>query len=274
MARFEDETLSLYLKEIQKYSLLSEDEEKILAKKARLGDKEARDKLIQSNLRFVVSVAKTYQNLGTPLSDLINEGNLGLVKAAERYDERKGVRFLSYAVWWIKQSIMKAVTEHIKSYRLPMSRAGKIIKVAKAESKVSQEVGREPTVGEIAKELGVKSGEILEAMNVARQDISLDDEIQHTDNLTYRDVVKNENIESPEEIFFRKKFLDKIREGMDNLNDREKDIVRLYFGIDGENPHTLEDIGKMMGLSRERVRQLRNRALEKLRSYFYSNEKN
>jgi len=273
MPRFNDETLSIYMKEIQKYPLLTEEEEKELARRAREGDKEARDKLIQSNLRFVVSVAKAYQNLGTPLSDLINEGNLGLVKAAERYDERKGVRFLSYAVWWIKQSIMKAVTEHIKSYRLPMSRAGKIIKVAKAESKVSQNLGREPTVEEIAKELGVKPEEIIEAMNVARQDISLDDEIQHTDSLSYKDVMKDESVESPEEVFFRKRFIELIKHGMQYLNPRERDIVRLYFGIDGENPHTLEDIGKMMGLSRERVRQLRNRALDKLRNYIYGEKK-
>jgi RNA polymerase primary sigma factor len=274
MSKFDEESLEIYIREIQKYPLLTPEEEKVIARKARLGDKEARDLLINSHLRFVVNVAKAYQNLGTPLADLINEGNLGLVKAAERFDERKGVRFLSYAVWWIKQSIMKTVTEHIKSFRLPMSQAGKIIKVAKAESKIGQELGREPTIEEIAKELGLKPEEIIDAMNIAAQDISLDNEILHTDDLEVKDVIKDESVISPEELYFRKKFFEKIKEGLKKLTPRERDIIKLYFGLEEEVPHTLEDIGSIMKLSRERVRQIRNRAVEKLKAYYEESEKN
>uniref|UniRef100_A0A7C4YJC4 RNA polymerase sigma factor RpoD/SigA n=1 Tax=candidate division WOR-3 bacterium TaxID=2052148 RepID=A0A7C4YJC4_UNCW3 len=274
MSKFDEESLAIYIREIQKYPLLTPEEEKEIARKARLGDKEARDLLINSHLRFVVNVAKAYQNLGTPLADLINEGNLGLVKAAERFDERKGVRFLSYAVWWIKQSIMKTVTEHIKSFRLPMSQAGKIIKVAKAESKIGQELGREPTIEEIAKELGLKPEEIIDAMNIAAQDISLDNEILHTDDLEVKDVIKDESVISPEELYFRKKFFEKIKEGLKKLTPRERDIIKLYFGLEEEVPHTLEDIGSIMKLSRERVRQIRNRAVEKLKAYYEESEKN
>ncbi len=263
-----DDPLSLYIKEIQKYPLLTEEEEKELARRARQGDREARDKLIKSNLRFVVSIAKSYADLGISLLDLINEGNMGLIKAAERYDERKGVRFLSYAVWWIRQAILKAITEQIKSYRIPMSRAGHVVKVAKAESRISQRTGREPTVEELAKELGLKVKDVVEAMSIAKHDISLDATVKDYESLSYLDLVSfSASAPSPEEIYFRKKFLEDIKIGIEKLTDREKKIIRMYFGIDGERPHTLEEIGEIMGLSRERVRQIRNRAIEKLREY-------
>jgi RNA polymerase primary sigma factor len=259
-------SLPVYLQEIQKYNLLTPEEEKILGRRARLGDEEAKKKLIESNLRFVVSVAKAYRNMGTPFSDLINEGNVGLIKAAERFDERRGVRFLSYAVWWIKQAIMKAVTEHIKSYRLPMSRAGKMLKVKRTREKVTREIGREPSVAEIAEELGVKPEKIEDAIKVAKHDISLDDTIKNTDDLEYLDVI-SEDVVTPEEEYYRGKFLDNIKESLDKLKPRDRRIIIYYFGMEGKRPHTLEEIGKMLGVSRERIRQLRNRALKQLRKY-------
>jgi RNA polymerase primary sigma factor len=181
-----------------------------------LGDGEAKRKLVESNLRFVVSVAKAYRNMGTPFTDLINEGNVGLIKAAERFDERRGVRFLSYAVWWVKQAIMKAVTEHIKSYRLPMSRAGKMLKVKKTKERVTREIGREPSIEEIAEELDTDVEKIEESIKVAKHDISLDDTIKNTDDLEYLDVI-SEDVVTPEEEYYRNKFIEDIRYSLDNL---------------------------------------------------------
>ncbi|MCK4420301.1 RNA polymerase sigma factor RpoD/SigA [candidate division WOR-3 bacterium] len=259
-------SLPVYLQEIQQYDLLTPEKEKVLGNKARLGDKDARKKLVEANLRFVVSVAKAYRNMGTPFSDLINEGNVGLIKAAERFDERRGVRFLSYAVWWIKQSIMKAVTEHIKSYRLPMSRAGKMLKVKRTREKVTREIGREPTVEEIAEELGMEPAKIEDAIKIAKLDISLDDTIKNTDDLEYLDVI-SEDVVTPEEEYYRNKFINSIRESLDELKARDRRIIIFYFGMEGKRPHTLEEIGTMLGISRERVRQLRNRALRQLRKH-------
>lgn len=259
-------SLPLYLQEIQKYNLLKPEEEKELGRKARLGDKKAKKKLIESNLRFVVSVAKAYRNMGTPFSDLINEGNVGLIKAAERFDERRGVRFLSYAVWWIKQAIMKAVTEHIKSYRLPMSRAGKMLKVKRTREKVTREIGREPSVEEIAEELGMDTEKIEDAIKIAKHDVSLDDTIKNTDDLEYIDVI-SEDVVTPEEEYYRSKFVNNISESLDKLKPRDRKIIIYYFGMEGKRPHTLEEIGRMLGVSRERIRQLRNRALKQLRKH-------
>lgn len=259
-------SLPVYLQEIQQYDLLTPEEEKELGKKARKGDKEARKKLVESNLRFVVSVAKTYRNMGTPFSDLINEGNVGLIKAAERFDERRGVRFLSYAVWWIKQAIMKAVTEHIKSYRLPMSRAGKMLKVKRTKEKVTRRIGREPSVEEIAEELDMDTEKIEDAIKIAKHDISLDDTIKNTDDLEYLDVI-SEDVITPEEEYYRERFTNKIRESLEELKPRDKKIIIYYFGMESKRPHTLEEIGRMLGISRERVRQLRNRALKQLKEH-------
>ena len=259
-------SLPVYLQEIQKYNLLTPEEEKELGRRARLGDSDAKKKLIESNLRFVVSVAKAYRNMGTPFSDLINEGNVGLIKAAERFDERRGVRFLSYAVWWIKQAIMKAVTEHIKSYRLPMSRAGKMLKVKRTKEKVTREIGREPSVEEIAEELGMDTEKIEDAIKIAKHDISLDDTIKNTDDLEYLDVI-SEDVVTPEEEYYRGKFLNSISESLDKLKPRDRKIIIYYFGMEGKRPHTLEEIGRMLGVSRERIRQLRNRALKQLRKH-------
>lgn len=261
-----DGSLPVYLEEIQKYDLLSPEEEKELGKKARNGDKEAKKKLINSNLRFVISVAKKYRNLGTPFSDLINAGNLGLIKAAERYDERKGVRFLSYAVWWIKQSILKAVTENNKSYRLPMSKAGRMYKVKKAREKISGEKGRKPSLGEIAEELDLEEEKVEEAIQIAQQDVSLDDTIKNTDDLNYIDVIPHDE-DTPEEELERQQFIDNVRKSLDELKPRDRKILVYYYGLEDRTPHTLEEIGNMLGISRERVRQLRNRALAQLREH-------
>ncbi len=259
-----ESSLPVYLQEIQKYNLLTPEQEKELGRRARLGNGDAKKKLVEANLRFVVSVAKAYRNMGTPFPDLINEGNVGLIKAAERFDEQRGVRFLSYAVWWIKQAIMKAVTEHIKSYRLPMSRAGKMLKVKKIKEKVTREIGREPSVEEIAEELHMDVGKIEEAIKVAKHDISLDDTIKNTDDLEYLDII-SEDVVTPEEEYYRNKFINDIRESLDKLKPRDRKIIIYYFGMEGRRPHTLEEIGRILEVSRERVRQLRNRALKQLR---------
>ncbi|MEA1912820.1 MAG: RNA polymerase sigma factor RpoD/SigA [candidate division WOR-3 bacterium] len=266
-----ESSLPVYLQEIQKYNLLTPEQEKELGRRARLGNGDAKKKLVEANLRFVVSVAKAYRNMGTPFPDLINEGNVGLIKAAERFDEQRGVRFLSYAVWWIKQAIMKAVTEHIKSYRLPMSRAGKMLKVKKIREKVTREIGREPSVEEIAEELHMDVGKIEEAIKVAKHDISLDDTIKNTDDLEYLDII-SEDVVTPEEEYYRNKFINDIRESLDKLKPRDRKIIIYYFGMEGRRPHTLEEIGRILEVSRERVRQLRNRALKQIRENTKINE--
>lgn len=257
-------SLQVYFKEIQNHRILTPEDEKELGRRARQGDEEAKKQLAESNLRFVVSVAKKYRNMGTPFPDLINAGNMGLIKATERFDERKGVRFLSYAVWWIRQSIMKLVTEHIKSYRLPMSRASRILKVKKTKEKIRDQTGKEPTVEEIAEELDLKPEKISKAFETAKHDISLDDNIANTDDLEFLDVISSE-VETPEEKYHRNSFKDSIKEYLDELNPRDRKIVIYYYGLYGKESHTLNDIGNILGVTRERVRQLRNRGLEKIR---------
>lgn len=266
-----ESSLQVYFKEIQNHKILTPEEEKKLARKARLGDKKAKKELAGANLRFVVSVAKRYRNMGTPFSDLINAGNVGLIKATEKFDERKGVRFLSYAVWWIRQSIMKLVTEHIKSYRLPMSRASRMLKVKKTKEKIRGETGREPTREEIAEELDLAPEKITKTFETAKNDISLDATIANTDDLAFLDVISKE-VETPEEKYYSESYKEIIKENLDKLNPRDRKIVIYYFGLYGKNPHTLSEVGNILGVSRERVRQLRNRGLMQLREHINLDE--
>jgi len=263
-----DEPLSIYLKEIQDYPLLSKSEEVELAKKIKKGDKKALDKLIASNLRFVVNIAKMYQDYGVPLMDLINEGNVGLITAAKKFDEKKGVRFISYAVWWIKQAILKTITEQTRIVRLPLNQKQRIKDVANMRNRLKQSSGgTEPSEEEIANALSLKKEEVRKAITMAKQDISLDAPIKSTDNLYFFDVVASKTYPSPEEIFFRKNFKREIMRQLKKLPPREYQILVLYFGLNEERPHTLEEIGRRLNLSRERVRQLKEKALNKIRNF-------
>jgi len=262
-----DDALPIYLREIQKYALLSKEEEVELAKKIKKGSKRSIEKLIESNLRFVVSIAKVYRDYNVPLMDLINEGNIGLMRAAKKFDEKKGVRFISYAVWWIKQAILKTIAEQTRIVRLPLNQKQKIKKVTKMRDKLKQKAGgKEPDAEEIAKALSLTTQEVKRAISMAKQDVSLDAPIKSTDNLYFFDVLSSKSYPSPEEIFWRKNFKNEIMRLLRKLPKREFKILVLYFGLNDERPHTLEEIGKVLNLSRERIRQLKENALNKIRN--------
>lgn len=263
-----DESLAIYLREIQRYPLLTREQEVELAQKIKKGNKKAVEKLVESNLRFVVSIAKMYRDYSIPLMDLINEGNIGLITAAKKFDETKGVRFISFAVWWIKQAILKAIAEQTRIVRLPLNQKQKIKNVSKMRETLKKQAdGREPAVEDIAKALNLTPDEVRKAISMAKHDISLDAPIKSTDNLYFYDVISSKSYPSPEELFFRKNFKDEIMRQLKKLPPREFKILVLYFGLDGERPHTLEEIGNKLHLSRERIRQLKEKALNKIRSF-------
>lgn len=264
--RVEEDSLNIYLREISKFSLLTPEDESKLARRIEKGDPKALEELTTSNLRFVVNIAKAYQKGGLLLSDLINEGNVGLIRAAQKFDPHKGVRFISYAVWWIRQAILKALAESATVVRLPLSKTDKVRRVSKAKVKLSQEVGREPTVEEIAKVVGLKAKEVAEAMALAKKDISLDTPFDGYESPSMSSVIESTAYPSPEEQLLRHTFREQIEKEIENLLPREAEIITLYFGLGIERPHTLEEIGEKVGLSRERVRQIKERALKKLRS--------
>ena len=263
--RIDDDSLRIYLREIGKISLLTKEEEVELAKKIRKGDREALKHLVAANLRFVVKIAKAYQTEQAHLADLINEGNVGLIKAAEKFDDRRGVRFISYAIWWIRQTILKSVASQYKIVRLPMSKARRVRKIAKFVQKVRQAEEREPTWEEIAKELNIEKGEILEALQIVRRDFSLDLPLFEGQNSPFSQIIESTLYPSPEELLFHESFRSEMKEALKQLSPREAKILSLYFGLDDQRPHTLEEIGKKIGLSRERIRQIKVRALERLR---------
>lgn len=263
--RIDQGSLNIYLKEISKISLLTREGEYELARKARKGDRAATEKLVSSNLRFVVKIAKAYQNRGISLVDLINEGNVGLIRAATKFDERKEVRFISYAIWWIRQAILRAIAEQSKIVRLPMNKAGRIRKVAKAARTIGQEIGREPTGEEIAEKLGLNTKDVTDAISIAKRDISLDVPTSESETATLADMIESTLYPSPEEFLEKEVFAEEMEKAVASLAPREAKILRLYFGLGQERPHTLEEIGTMLHLSRERVRQIKEKALTKLR---------
>jgi RNA polymerase primary sigma factor len=265
--RLDEDSLRIYLREIGKISLLTREEEIELAKKIRDGDREALKKLVASNLRFVVKIAKAYQTDQSPLADLINEGNIGLIKAAERFDERRGVRFISYAIWWIRQTILKSVAGQYKIVRLPMSKARRVRKIAKIIQNKRLSEDREPSWEEIAKELDIDKKEIIEALQIVKRDLSLDFPVADSDtgSSPLSQTIESSLYPSPEELLFHESFRAEMKEALKHLSPREAKILSLYFGLDDQRPHTLEEIGKILGLSRERVRQIKVRALERLR---------
>lgn len=258
-------SLDRYLQEIGKVPLLTAEEEIELAKKIKEGDQAALDKLVKANLRFVVSVAKQYQNQGLSLGDLINEGNLGLIKAAKRFDETRGFKFISYAVWWVRQSILQALAEQSRIVRLPLNKVGDLSKIGKTYSKLEQEFEREPTPEELAKELDMELKEVNEAMKQAGRHISMDAPFQDGDENRLLDILENRNDPTPDQQLMINSLHEEIERVLKTLKDREADVVKMYFGLDGNHPMTLEEIGEKFNLTRERVRQIKEKAIRRLR---------
>ena len=262
-------SLSKYLEEIGKYEPLKPDEEVRLAKLVKCGDPtkalKALKKLTEANLRFVVSVAKNYQGQGLPLTDLINEGNLGLIKAAERFDETRGFKFISYAVWWIRQSILQALAEHSRIVRLPLNRVGTISKVTKVAQALEQGFERAPNEGEIAEKLEMKPEVVADSIKMAKRHNSLDAPFREGEKNSLIDVVQDEGQESPDNELMSESLKNEIAAALDTLKDREREIIRMYFGIDREYPLTLNEIGEEFSVTRERVRQIKEKAIRRLR---------
>ncbi len=261
----ETASLDKYLQEIGKVELITADEEVALAQRIKQGDRIALEKLTKANLRFVVSVSKQYQNQGLSLPDLINEGNLGLIKAAQRFDETRGFKFISYAVWWIRQSILQALAEQSRIVRLPLNKIGSINKINKAYAKLEQRHEREPKADEIASLLEITENEVKESMKNAGRHISMDAPlVQDEDNNMY-DVLKSDESSTPESQLLYESLKKEIERAISTLTPREADVVRLYFGLNSKHPLTLEEIGEKFGLTRERVRQIKEKAIRRLR---------
>jgi len=266
----EKDSLDLYLDEIKNNKTLSSAEEAIFAVRIRKGDKRALEELVKANLRFVVSVARNYQNQGLPLNDLINEGNLGLIKAARKFDEKKNFKFISYAVWWIRQAILKALAEQSRIINVPLHRVGTITNIGKAQNKLEQELERLPTADEIARELGVDEREIQEIMRIGNRHVSLDKPLQTDEDVRLIDALHNHDQELPDTGAIRISLSGEIEKLLDTLSNSEKEVIKLYFGIGQETPHTLEEIGKRVHLTRERVRQIKQKGLRRLRNSYRS----
>jgi len=258
-------SLEKYLDEISQISLLTPEEEIELTRRIKQGDQEALHRLIRANLRFVVKVAKEYQNQGLPLTDLINEGNLGLIKAAKRFDETRGFKFISYAVWWIRQSILKSLAEYSRVVRLPLNRVGLISKVNQLVRTLEQEYNREPSFEEISNSLEISIPDISEAMSSSAFHISLDQPIQRSEDGTMKEIIHNPDSKMPDRDLVKESLRQEIRRVLKSLAPREEKIIKMYFGVDYERPYTLEEIGERLKLTRERVRQIKERALVRLR---------
>jgi RNA polymerase primary sigma factor len=263
--RYEEGSLDQYLKDISQYPLISRDEEAALARRIRQDDQEALDKLVRSNLRFVVSVAKKYQNQGVSLSDLINEGNLGLIRAAHKFDETKGIKFISYAVWWIRQAILQALAEQSRIVRVPLNRAGTLHRIGKRAAALLQELGREATHAEIAHGMDITEEEVAKTMSISQATLSLDAPMAPGEDNKLLDYLPDTINPTPDEQIFVKALTESIEEALSHLKERESKILRLYFGLDGNEPMTLEEIGALLGITRERVRQIKEKALSRLR---------
>ncbi|PSQ82035.1 MAG: RNA polymerase subunit sigma [Bacteroidetes bacterium QS_8_68_15] len=257
--------LDQYLQEIGQIDLLEPEEEVELARRIEDGDDEALHKLVRANLRFVVSVAKKYQGQGLSLSDLINEGNYGLIKAAKRFDETRGFKFISYAVWWIRQAILQALAEQSRVVRLPLNRIGTISKIRKKKAELSQQHDRDPNIEELAEELEIDVQKVREAMQHSSRHLSMDAPFNEEDDNSLLDVLPDEDTGTPDDEMMGESVKVDIERALSMLHDREAEITRLYFGIGREHPLTLEEIGQRFGLTRERVRQIKEKALRKLR---------
>ncbi len=258
-------SLDQYLREISQYPLITREDEVALAQRIRTGCEESLNKLVRSNLRFVVSVAKKYQNQGVSLSDLINEGNLGLIRAAHKFDETKGIKFISYAVWWIRQAILQALAEQSRIVRVPLNRAGTLHRIGKRSSALLQELGREPTVEEIAEGMDISQDEVAKTLSISQGHLSLDAPLSPGEDNKLLDYLPDTQNPGPDDETFEHALTESIEEVLSTLKEREARILRLYFGLDGQEPMTLEEIGGLLGITRERVRQIKEKALARLR---------
>jgi RNA polymerase primary sigma factor len=263
--RDEDRSLDLYLREIGEARLITAAEEVELAKRIKEGDHLALERLTKANLRFVVSVAKQYQNQGLSLADLINEGNIGLIKAAKRFDETRGFKFISYAVWWIRQAILQALAEQSRIVRLPLNRVGTLHKIGKISSSLEQEYGREPSPDEIAKELELTAVEVSDTLKISNSHLSLDAPFSTSEDNSLMDVLEDEFQPAPDEALLDESLRLEIERALDTLSSREAEVINLYFGLNHEKALTLEEIGARFNLTRERVRQIKEKAIRRLR---------
>jgi RNA polymerase primary sigma factor len=262
----ETASLDKYLQEIGRVDLITAQEEVELAQRIKAGDEAALEKLVKANLRFVVSVSKQYQNQGLTLPDLINEGNLGLIKAAQRFDETRGFKFISYAVWWIRQSILQALAEQSRIVRLPLNKIGSINKINKAFSALEQTYGRPPTVQEIAEELEITENEVKQSMENAGRHLSMDAPLKDEDGSSNMyEVMESSSNPKPDRELMNESLRKEIERSLTTLTVREADVVRLYFGLSGAHPMTLEEIGERFDLTRERVRQIKEKAIRRLK---------
>lgn len=261
----EDQSLDKYFQEIGRVELLTPDQEVELAHRIRQGDQLALERLTKANLRFVVSVAKQYQNKGLPLSDLISEGNLGLIKAAKRFDETRGFKFISYAVWWIRQSILQALAEQSRIVRLPLNRVGFLSKIARAFSDLEQKKEREPSADELAQNLAMSIEDVTQSLMSSGRHVSMDAPFQTGEEGSLLDVMENTNEKDPDEKLIKDSLKNEIKRSLACLTHRESQILSFYYGLENQQAYTLEEIGDIFELTRERVRQIKEKAIRRLR---------
>jgi RNA polymerase primary sigma factor len=261
----DDSGLAAYLREISQNTNLTLQQEAELARRIRTGDKEALNTLVQANLKFVVAVCRNYQYQGLPLGDLINEGNLGLIRAAKRFDETMNFKFISYAVWWIRQAILSSLADQSRVINIPPSRVGTIHKMGKTSVKLEQKLGRAPTVAELAEEMGVGINEIHESLQLSASPMSLDAPVKDGEDGRLEDVLEDHNVESPDKSTTAFSLREEMKDILSSLDEREEKVVRLYYGIGLETTYTLEEIAQRFNLTRERVRQIKEKALKRLR---------
>jgi len=261
----ESQSLDKYLQEIGKVDLLTPEEEVELAKRIREGDQRALEKLTKANLRFVVSVAKQYQNQGLSLGDLINEGNLGLIKAAQRFDETRGFKFISYAVWWIRQSILQALAEQSRIVRLPLNRVGSLNKITKTYSELEQKLEREPSPEELAEALEMSPSEVSDTIRISGRHVSVDAPFVPGEDNSLLDVLENDNESAPDLDLMHESLRREVQRAIQTLGEKEQKVIELYFGLNGHHTMTLEEIVEKFNLTRERVRQIKEKAIRRLR---------
>ena len=262
----ENKSLDKYLNEISKVPMIDAQEEVELARRIREGDQAALEKLVNANLRFVVSVSKQYQNQGLTLGDLINEGNMGLIKAAKRFDETRGFKFISYAVWWIRQSILQALADQSRIVRLPLNKVGSLGRITQASARLEQELEREPTPQEIAESLEISLSEVENALRSSGRHLSIDAPLAEGEDNTLLGVLDQNDEPNPDMPLLNESLQNEINRVISTLSDKERDVLKYYFGLDGNAAHTLEDISEKVGLTRERVRQIKEKALRRLRN--------
>ena len=262
----ETASLDKYLQDIGKESMITADEEVELAQKIRTSDQQALERLVNANLRFVVSVAKQYQNQGLSLPDLINEGNLGLIKAARRFDETRGFKFISYAVWWIRQSILQALAEQSRIIRLPLNQVGSLNKIKKATSRLEQQFERAPSLSEIAETLDIPETKIETALKINTRYISMDAPLKVDDDVMFLDQYVPEDVEETDDPLMRESLGSEIQRSLASLSEKERDVINMYYGIGMSHGYTLEEIGAKFDLTRERVRQIKEKAIRRLKN--------